>query len=146
MNQPNSAQLQAIRQALDNGDKLEAIKLYREATGAELKEAKEAVEDMETGHATTDTVATGAKQAAANRSSAVREALFKGHKIDAIKRYREITGLGLRDAKLAVDKLEADLRKTDGERFARSGMSRGCFSVILCSALLAVVATLIWQS
>ena len=36
----------------------------------------------------------------------VHAALAEGRKIEAIRRYRKITGAGLRDAKLAVDALE----------------------------------------
>lgn len=38
-----------VRDALASGQKIEAIKLYREATGCGLREAKEAVERMEQG-------------------------------------------------------------------------------------------------
>lgn len=37
----------AIAAALRNGNKIEAIKLYRAATGADLKSSKDAVEAME---------------------------------------------------------------------------------------------------
>jgi ribosomal protein L7/L12 len=37
----------AIAAALRNGNKIEAIKLYRSATGADLKSSKDAVEAME---------------------------------------------------------------------------------------------------
>jgi ribosomal protein L7/L12 len=37
----------SVAQALRNGNKIEAIKLLREATGVGLKEAKEAVEALE---------------------------------------------------------------------------------------------------
>ena len=39
---------QAVRYWLERGNKIEAIKVYRQATGAGLKEAKDAVESMET--------------------------------------------------------------------------------------------------
>ena len=46
---PNSSaeEMDAVRAALRRGNKIEAIKLYREATGSGLKEAKDAVEAME---------------------------------------------------------------------------------------------------
>ncbi|MFM1767979.1 MAG: hypothetical protein RJA22_508 [Verrucomicrobiota bacterium] len=48
MNTPISGEQRfAIHQALHGGQKIEAIKLYRDATGARLSEAKEAVEKME---------------------------------------------------------------------------------------------------
>ena len=39
----------------------------------------------------------------------VQEALRRGNKIEAIKIYRELTGVGLAEAKQAVDKIEAGL-------------------------------------
>ncbi|MBX7195992.1 MAG: ribosomal protein L7/L12 [Sandaracinaceae bacterium] len=52
----------------------------------------------------------GGKPAAASKSaSAVVAALRAGNKIEAIRLYREQTGLGLRESKDAVDKLEREL-------------------------------------
>ena len=43
------------------------------------------------------------------RSPKIQEALQRGNKIEAIKIYRELTGLGLAEAKQAVDQLESRL-------------------------------------
>ncbi len=40
-------QLSELRQLLNNQQKIEAIKLYRQLTGAGLKESKEAIESLE---------------------------------------------------------------------------------------------------
>jgi Ribosomal protein L7/L12 C-terminal domain len=37
----------AVRDALSRGEKIEAIRMYREATGAGLKEAKDAIEELQ---------------------------------------------------------------------------------------------------
>ena len=42
--------------------------------------------------------------------SAVAALLREGNKIEAINVYRQITGAGLRDAKMAVEELEARMR------------------------------------
>ena len=42
------AQINAISEALRRGNKIEAIKLHREATGLGLKESKDAIESLET--------------------------------------------------------------------------------------------------
>ena len=42
----NEEELEAIDRALEGGQKIEAIKIFREATGKSLKEAKDAVEDL----------------------------------------------------------------------------------------------------
>lgn len=47
MPSPTNAQLDAIADALRAGNKIEAIKIYREATGFGLKEAKDEVEAIE---------------------------------------------------------------------------------------------------
>ena len=47
MNQLNEQQHQQVNAEIFGGRKIEAIKLYREATGCQLIEAKQAVEEME---------------------------------------------------------------------------------------------------
>lgn len=47
MTEPNDTQLQAIAELLFQGRKIEAIKLYREATREGLAESKQAVEAFE---------------------------------------------------------------------------------------------------
>lgn len=66
---------------------------------------------------------------------AVKNALYTGQKILAVKLYREQTGVGLAEAKEAVEKLEAELRAGTPERFTKSE-SKGCLSVIVAAALL----------
>jgi ribosomal protein L7/L12 len=61
----------------------------------------------------------------------VREALFAGNKIQAIKFYREQTGVGLKDAKDAVEKLESELRAASPGQFAKSPAPRGCGAMVL---------------
>jgi ribosomal protein L7/L12 len=43
-------------------------------------------------------------------SPKIREALRRGNKIEAIKIYRELTGVGLAEAKEVIDKLERSIR------------------------------------
>ncbi len=45
-----------------------------------------------------------------SETRAIREALLAGHKINAIKLYRELYGVGLKDAKDAIDAMEGNLR------------------------------------
>lgn len=70
-------------------------------------------------------------------SKRVREEMFAGNKIQAIKLYREQTGVGLKEAKDAVEKLEAELRASSPELFAKPPASGGCGLTVLCA--LAVV-------
>ena len=110
---------------LEEGNKIEAIKLYREETGAGLKEAKDAVEAVGRG---------SVFLSVENRDEAdddkLRELLRSGQKIQAIKLYRERTGVGLKEAKDAVERLQAQL----GLPVARGS---GCLSMVF-PALLAI--------
>ena len=66
----------------------------------------------------------------AEQMAEVKEAIFRGQKIAAIKIYRGATGTGLADAKAAVEKLEAELRATSPEYFKKSER-RGCLGVLV---------------
>ena len=52
------------------------------------------------------------------RAARITEALFGGQKVQAIGLYRECTGAGLIEAKAAVERLEAELRAAEPDRFA----------------------------
>lgn len=88
-------------QLLRAGKKIEAIKRYREQTGVGLKEAKDAVEAMESGAP----VALPSKSQLLRQvtDSEIEAQIRSGHLIDAIKLYREKTGVGLKEAKDAVE-------------------------------------------
>jgi|ERR1043166_4876342 translation elongation factor EF-Ts len=75
----------------------------------------------------------------------VVNAILAGQKIEAIKLYREYSGLGLKDAKDAVEEIEKKLRTDAPEKFRsdqiaegrqqgtkRSGVEagKGCFGVL----------------
>jgi ribosomal protein L7/L12 len=84
--------------ALDQ--KIEAIKVYREATGASLADAKAAVELVQShGHPSPG------KTPANDFERTLLLLLEAGRKIEAIKVYRERTGVGLKEAKDAVEAL-----------------------------------------
>jgi ribosomal protein L7/L12 len=87
--------------ALAKGNKVEAIGLLREQTGLSLVEAKQAVERH--GGPSPHPLAVGST----GLTESARSALARGNKIEAIKVLREETGLGLKEAKDAVDAAEA---------------------------------------
>jgi hypothetical protein len=66
--------------------------------------------------------------------------IFRGEKIQAIKVYRDMTGLGLKEAKDAVEDLERSFRASDPGRFTASPQGKGCLGVMvagfLCSGLV----------
>ena len=70
---------------------------------------------------------------------AIQADLFAGRKIQAIKIYREASGLGLKEAKDAMEAYEARLRQEHPDRFT-AAPSKGCVSTILLFAGLLTLA------
>jgi large subunit ribosomal protein L7/L12 len=94
--------LNQVAGLLASGRKIEAIRVYREARGVGLAEAKSAVELVEAGR----------QWSAAERTPPtsepglvedVLEHVRAGRWIHAIKHYREATGSGLKESKEAVE-------------------------------------------
>ena len=97
--------LDDIRAQIGAGNKIEAIKLYRDATGAGLAEAKEAIELIASGKPPNpDAGPSPPDEDAMRRVSAL---VLQGEKIEAIRHYRQAVGVGLKEAKDAIDALEA---------------------------------------
>ena len=104
--QPQRAQ--KIHELIDASQILMAIQVYRDATGVSLAEAKQAVEQMARMEA--------ARPPSDSRNfdnpvleSKIRSMLAQGKKIEAVKIYREEYGIGLKEAKDAVDRIEATM-------------------------------------
>ena len=74
--------------------------------------------------------------------AAIKEAIFAGETIRAIKLHREATHSGLSEAKQAVEKLQAELRASFPEKFATTPTRSGCFSVVV--VLTVIVIGIIW--
>lgn len=74
---------------------------------------------------------------------AIIASLYAGRKIEAIKRYRDATGQGLKESKDFIEALEARLREESPDRF-QAGSPPGCGAgvvlVIMFTALLAGAA------
>jgi len=75
----------------------------------------------------------------------IEDALAAGSKIEAIKLYREFTGLGLRDASIHLDQLAAQLVQRDPAKYGKlMQKAKGCASVIaVCFFLSLGVAVLL---
>jgi hypothetical protein len=67
----------------------------------------------------------------------VKAAIGAGRKIEAIKVIREQTGLGLAEAKYAMEKLEAELREREPEIFPLA-KPKGCSVGMVLLLVLAV--------
>jgi ribosomal protein L7/L12 len=131
-----------IRQLVQDGKKIDAIKFVREQTGLGLKEAKDAVEAIERGESPDlKPVAAAATTHGVSGVDlgAIDELLRQGQKIEAIKLYREQTGVGLKEAKDAVEAIEATGATYPPSRQKTStlGCLLGCLPTLLFIGLCA---------
>ncbi len=99
-----------VRVLLASGQKIQAIKLVRELTGIGLKEAKDYVESLPPASLELDVGSVNVEASSASPATQEIEAevgalLASGNKIAAIKRVRELTGMGLKAAKDYVESL-----------------------------------------
>ena len=107
-----AAQIKAL---LAKGDKLKAVKVLREATGLGLGDAVRIVEKMTPQKKTPGEKAPSATPVVLSKSAhadigpdhldELRSLVGAGQQIQAIKMVRELTGMGLKDAKEFVDRL-----------------------------------------
>lgn len=98
---PNDPGLtERVRQLARQGQTIQAIKEYREATGASLQTAKEAVEGWIKGDEPPRSRAVSNDPGLTDN---VRKLARQGRKIQAIKEYREATGASLKTSKDAIE-------------------------------------------
>lgn len=101
------------------GKKINAIKIYREVTGAPLAEAKDAIDRLDLAiklygtMVVADAIMGGTQQGMPVnmdfQSILLTEMAYlisQGKKINAIKLFRERTGMGLEEAKAVADRIE----------------------------------------
>ena len=119
-----------IRQLLSSGNKIAAIKRYREETGVGLAEAKSAVEALEAGHSLVDRPQAERTEIDGNDLvNQVVALLEQGHKIQAIKLFRTNVGCDLKTAKAAVEKIAE-------QHGILTQSNVGCLGVILAGIAL----------
>lgn len=123
-----------IVQALRDGQTIVAIKLYREATGAALRDAKLFVEQLQAALKSGSAEDAAASGMSDEVLSQIVELLRRGAKIPAIKVYREAIPSSLKGAKDAVEQIE---REYDIPK-ARSGCGA---TALLC---LASIWLILW--
>lgn len=107
-----------IQEQLRRGNKIGAIKLYREQTGIGLKEAKDVVETMEQERQRTMLSEMAEMY---KGDDAVESLLIAGNRINAIKLYRQRTGVGLKEAKDAIDRMMVEMKATRPTRSYQRG-------------------------
>jgi ribosomal protein L7/L12 len=98
----DDALLNQVAGLLAGGRKIEAIRVYREARGVGLAEAKHAVELIEAGRQWSAAEPTPATKEP-GLVGEVLEHVRAGRWIHAVKHYRDATGSGLKEAKDAVE-------------------------------------------
>jgi len=76
--------------------------------------------------------------------SALSTCVLKGRKIEAIKLYREMTGLGLQEAKDAIDEMEKSLRMSSLDANSPRPQSKGCLGVLVVGLLCSGVFITYW--
>jgi ribosomal protein L7/L12 len=127
----------AVLAALERGQQIEAIGLLRAATGLGLKDAKDLIDAHLAGR---PAVLPGAVVDQASLPPDALAALMRGNKIDAIRALRESTGMGLKQAKEAVEAAQRTLPSAPDQ--PSPGEQRRRPAVWLFLALLAIVALL----
>lgn len=123
--------------ALDAGNKLEAIRILREATGVGLKDAKDAVERYVPGDAPSRAPERPSVGGDVIPLAAV-SALQNGKMIDAVKIVRAARGVGLKEAKDAVERyIASDSLLRSRFEAARAEVRKGVRLWAIAFAMLA---------
>ena len=101
-----------IRSNLLRGDTIEAIRLYREASGAGLKEAKDYIDHFVAGMRDVPEPAVTESAGIDNHTyELITMNVMKNDIINAVRIYREMTGCGLKEAKDFVDELSEKMKR-----------------------------------
>jgi hypothetical protein len=70
--------------------------------------------------------------------------ILQGNKIEAIKLCREVTGLGLKESKDAVEALEQSLRASSPDKFVAGPQAKGCLGVLVVGFLCGTGLAAYW--
>lgn len=120
-------QVQQIHDYIHNQQLINAIKVYREATGSSLAEAKRAVEEM----ARDEYSKPQSKVMDYDNpilDSRIKSLLARRRKIDAVKIFREEYGVGLKEAKDYVDQIEASMKRSNSSNAYEPAISADPFA------------------
>lgn len=119
-------QAEQIGQLLQAGRKLEAVKLYREWTGSSLLDAKQRVERLPIDRQGPS--APPQPDLGDDPMDQILDAIRHGHKLQAVKLYRQRSGVSLKEAKEFVESLTKELQIVEPTAVVSSG---GCGAVLL---------------
>ena len=129
-----------IRELIDQRRMIDAIKLYREVTGVGLKEAKDAVTEMWHGTPLQAPPIPSEPKDNALLEEQIKQFLLQRKKIEAVKLYREAHNCGLKDAKDAVDAIQAGMSSDDP--FAEDTQRTRKFVVTALALVLVIIGGL----
>jgi ribosomal protein L7/L12/outer membrane protein assembly factor BamB len=129
---PATAEISRLLQA---GRKIEAIKLYRATFNVGLREAKDAVEQMERGP-TRPEVALPGMQPLSSVTAEISRLLQAGQRIEAIKLYLHSYNVGLKEAKDAVDLMEGRRAGLPGTAAMKKRGGSSCLVMLALIVLL----------
>lgn len=146
-------QEEQIRELVNRDKKIAAVKLYREITGASLREAAEAVEAIGVGWPTKFPEPVQDNEPDTVLKSRIMNLLAERKKIEAVKLYRETYNCGLKEAKDAVERIQTEMRKEgysnipsapaiSDDPFARDGMETRRGLIILAVIFLIALGAL----
>ena len=143
-------QEQQIKEMLAADNKIAAIKLYREITGVGLAEAKNAVEAVQRGESLEIPAAISVDGLDSSLENRIKHYISQEKKIEAIKIYQEAYKCGLKEAKGAVDLIQANMHREgysgmpvtppiSNDPFAEDKKrNRSCLILILAIVLVAI--------
>jgi ribosomal protein L7/L12 len=118
-----------LKELVAKGNKIAAVKLYRETTGVSLREAKEIVDTIALGSPINLSVPEQDDGPGPFLENRIKSLLAERKKIEAVKLYRETYNCGLKEAKDAVDYIQAEMRrKGDSDMPAMSAFSSDPFA------------------
>ncbi|MCA0455226.1 MAG: ribosomal protein L7/L12 [Chloroflexi bacterium] len=101
---------EAVQAALERGNKIQAIKEYRQLTGYGLKESKDAVDYAERHPDERFERSAKKKKAAADNSDAgIRDLILDGRIDEAVEVYQRFAGVDAYTARDAVDEIAREL-------------------------------------
>lgn len=147
-------QLDTIVKQLRSGNKIEAVKLYREMTGLGLYEAKTAVDAIQLELTNDGSTGEDAKsqevdeaiqtesrigtptQIPQDQLDKIATQLAAGNMPGAIQLYRQLTGASEFVAQAQIEALASKLNLTSSNRSSALNQSKGCFGT---AAALAIV-------
>lgn len=128
MHHLTNEQVNEIANKVQAGNKIAAVKLYRDWTGSSLLEAKQFVDGVD---GRSGPITAGfAEGVDAEQIDRILDALQSGKKLDAIKLYKEASGKPLMEAKAFIEGLMTELEIEDS--------SRGCGTVAVLVTVVAI--------